>query len=83
MRTDRELLDRTAKAPGMGIQRSSWDDPLNRDFLMIGNGPRNFGQAPKRAVVLARPPHSVSRRPVQPQEGFVFLSCILSTCQFS
>lgn len=41
---DHELLILAAKAAGMDVQRSRLDDPINKDFLMNGNGVRNEGQ---------------------------------------
>ncbi|NHZ94625.1 hypothetical protein [Massilia sp. CCM 8734] len=42
--TDPELLELAAKAAGMEVQRSRFEDPINRDFLMNGSSPRNYGQ---------------------------------------
>jgi len=39
--TDKELLEYAAKAAGLYIQRSRMDDPINRDFLIRGEGIRN------------------------------------------
>lgn len=42
---DKELLELAAHAAGLQVQRSRLDDPLDRDFLIKGEGPRNEGQA--------------------------------------
>ena len=43
METDRELLELAAKAAGIVIQRNRLDDPLNRDFLVVGSA-RNLDE---------------------------------------
>lgn len=41
---DRQLLEAAAKAAGLVIQRSRLDDPMHKDFLIVGSGLRNPGQ---------------------------------------
>ncbi len=42
--TDRELLEKAAKAAGLTVLRSRMDDMAHHDFLIEGEGVRNIGQ---------------------------------------
>jgi hypothetical protein len=41
---DKELLERAAKAAGIGIERSRLDDPMWNDFLLTVRDPRHAGK---------------------------------------